>query len=252
MNAKPPPIRDTDDEARRLAKTLVREARYGALACLEPGTGRPLASRVSLAADMSGDPLFLISQLSAHFGALEADARASLLIGEPGAGDPLAHPRLSAIGRCVKISNPRERGRVRPRFLARHPKATLYADFDDFAFWRLEIERVSLNAGFGKAFELTRSDVETTVDGFGAMLDSEPGAVAHMNDDHRDAIGDYATGLMGLEPGPWRLASLDPEGMDLAVGDIVRRFWFQTPLQDSEALRPRLVELARAARGAAT
>ena len=83
-------LRETDAEARRLAKTLIREARYGALACLEPGSGAPLASRVALAPDISGQPIFLISQLSPHFAALEADPRASLLIGEPGKGDPLA------------------------------------------------------------------------------------------------------------------------------------------------------------------
>ncbi|TIO67997.1 MAG: HugZ family protein, partial [Mesorhizobium sp.] len=39
-------IRETDTEAVRLAKTLVRSARFGALAAIEPGTGAPLASRV--------------------------------------------------------------------------------------------------------------------------------------------------------------------------------------------------------------
>ncbi|RVB06934.1 HugZ family protein, partial [Mesorhizobium sp. M7A.F.Ca.CA.004.06.2.1] len=39
-------IRETDAEAIRLAKTLLRSARFGALAVIEPQTGSPLASRV--------------------------------------------------------------------------------------------------------------------------------------------------------------------------------------------------------------
>ncbi|TJW76115.1 MAG: HugZ family protein, partial [Mesorhizobium sp.] len=58
-------IRETDAEAVRLAKTLVRSARFGALAVIEPGTGAPLASRVGVATDMDGAPLILVSMLSA-------------------------------------------------------------------------------------------------------------------------------------------------------------------------------------------
>ena len=35
--------------------------------------------------------------------------------------------------------------RVRRRFLARHPKSKLYADFADFSFWRLDVARVCLS-----------------------------------------------------------------------------------------------------------
>ena len=90
--AKKDVLQPVDADVRRAAKTFLRTARHGALATLDPGSGMPMASRVSLASDSAGNPLFLISQLSGHFGALEADARASVLLGEPGKGDPLAHP----------------------------------------------------------------------------------------------------------------------------------------------------------------
>ncbi|RUY85655.1 HugZ family protein, partial [Mesorhizobium sp. M7A.F.Ca.CA.001.10.2.1] len=63
-------IRETDAEAIRLAKTLLRSARFGALAVIEPQTGSPLASRVGVATDIDGAPLILVSMLSAHTGAL--------------------------------------------------------------------------------------------------------------------------------------------------------------------------------------
>ncbi|MEO1114853.1 MAG: hypothetical protein AAFY05_21075 [Pseudomonadota bacterium] len=58
-NAKEPmsPIRETDDPSRRMAKDLIRKARFGALAAIEAGTGHPLASRVALATDLDGTPI---------------------------------------------------------------------------------------------------------------------------------------------------------------------------------------------------
>lgn len=151
-------LRETDDAAREQARAFVRESAHGALATLEPGTGWPLASRVSLAVDAHGLPLILISRLSAHYGALEADARCSLLLGEAGDGDPLRHPRITVMCLAQKIS-PEWRAAARAQFLQRHPGAEMYADFADFDFWTLVPQRASLNAGFGKAYALSATDL---------------------------------------------------------------------------------------------
>ncbi|MEM1313999.1 MAG: DUF2470 domain-containing protein [Pseudomonadota bacterium] len=237
-------LRPVDDEARRQADDLLRLARHAALAALEPGTGTPLASRVSVACDLDGSPVFLISQLSAHFGALEGDPRCSLLVGEPGRGDPLAHPRMTVIGRARKTEGAL-RERLRGRFLARHPKAALYADFGDFAFWRVEIERASLNAGFGKAYELSAADLTAPQpEGFEAL---ERGAVDHMNEDHADAVALYARTLDRAD-GAWRLVGLDAHGLDLTLNDETARLRFDRPLRAAEELRPMLIALAKRAR----
>jgi heme iron utilization protein len=155
---KPQVLRETDDAARSQARAFVRESAHGALATLEPSTGWPLASRVSLAVDASGVPLILISRLSAHYGALEADARCSLLLGEAGEGDPLRHPRITVVCLAKKVL-PDQRANARAQFLKRHPSAEMYADFGDFDFWALVQQRASLNAGFGKAYSLTAEDL---------------------------------------------------------------------------------------------
>lgn len=243
--AKKDVLQPVDDDARAQAGRLMRLAAHGSLAVLEPMTGHPLASRVSLATEVSGAPVFLISQLSAHFGALEADPRASLLVGEPGRGDPLAHARITVIGRAEKLADA-ARAAARDRFLRRHPKAALYADFADFAFWRLTPERASLNGGFGRAYALAASDLlAEEIPDLAAM---EPDAVAHMNEDHADAVAAYATGLLQAEPGPWRLTGLDADGLDLALGDEIRRLDFPRRLTKSEEVRPLLITLARQAR----
>ncbi|MEM6577749.1 MAG: DUF2470 domain-containing protein [Pseudomonadota bacterium] len=232
-------------EAIRQAKTLMRTERSGALAVLDPATGAPMASRVAIATDQAGAPTILISQLSPHFAALEADPRCSLMLGQPGKGDPLAHPRIMLQAQAEKLDG-EDRARVRARFIARNPKAALYADFGDFAFWRLTPLAVALNGGFAKAFEMTADDVLCSTDP--TLAEMEEGAVAHMNEDHLDAIKVYAEVLARAPAADWTLATLDLEGMDLIAGDLVRRVWFEPPLTTGSDLRHRLVDMAKAAR----
>ena len=76
-----------------------------------------------------------------------------------------------------------------------------------------------LNGGFARAADLKAADVMTDVADAENLIDAEAGAVAHMNDDHAEAVRLYATKLLGAEDGPWRLTGLDPDGLDLALGD---------------------------------
>ena len=154
------PIRPTDDEAREMARMLVAEAHYGALGVVEPETGMPLVSRIAIGTDVEGRVISLASDLSFHSRALAIDPRASVMVGEPGKGDPLAHPRVTLIGRMEKIDNASpERPALRGTWLKQHPKAKLYVDFGDFHFYRLKLERAHLNGGFGKAYVLTPDDL---------------------------------------------------------------------------------------------
>jgi heme iron utilization protein len=155
------PIRETDDEARALARRLMGDAVFASLGVLEPETGFPLVSRIAVAVERDGAPFFLASDLSGHSRALGGDGRASILFGEPPAkGDPLAFPRVTVIGRVEKLPREGKPHAARREFwLSKHPKAQLYVDFGDFAFWRMSVERAHLNGGFGKAYVLDAKDL---------------------------------------------------------------------------------------------
>lgn len=161
METKDPnPIRETDDAARRMGRQLIADAFHATLAVLEPETGMPLASRIAVSLGADGRPVFLASDLSNHSRALKADPRASILFGEPGKGDPLAHPRITVIGRVAVVDREQAQDEaMRERWLERHPKAALYVDFADFRFYRMNVERALLNGGFGKAFVLAPEDL---------------------------------------------------------------------------------------------
>lgn len=253
MSGKTDVIRETDAEAIRLAKTLLRTARFGAIAVIEPATGAPFASRLGVATDLDGTPLTLISGLSAHTGALLADPRCSLLVGQPGRGDALAHPRLSLTCRARRLERKTaERDRAARRYLNRNPKAKLYAGLGDFAFFRLEVERASLNGGFGKAYLLDRADLVIEGTTTEELAEAEQRAVEHMNADHRDAIAAYASFYARVAGAGWTISGIDAEGLDLLNGDEARRIFFPAPLESASDLRPLLVEMARTAREGGT
>lgn len=244
-------LREVDAEAVLLARTLIRTARFGALAVAEPRTGWPLASRVGVATAADGAPLILVSGLSAHTRAMAAEPRVSLLVGEPGRGDPLAHPRITVLARAEKL----ERGTrayelAERRYLNRHPKAALYAGLGDFAVVRLAPERAALNGGFGKAYEMAAEDILTVGPALGALAAMEQDALNHVNADHRDAVALYATHFAKAAGGAWTLTGIDLDGIDLALGDETRRVFFPQPLGSEGELRGVLADMARTARAA--
>jgi heme iron utilization protein len=69
-----------------------------------------------------------------------------------------------------------------------------------------------------------------------------------MNEDHRDALRLYATRLAGARDGDWRTTGIDPEGIDLALGDDTARVLFPDPISGPGDLRTVLAALAAAAR----
>jgi heme iron utilization protein len=154
------PINETNEEARRLARQLIDGARFGALAVLDPETGAPYVSRVGTGTDAAGCPVILVSSLSRHTQGLLRNGQCSLLLGEPGKGEALTHPRVTLMGIARKIERTSDdHEETVGSYLAKQPKAQLYLGLGDFNFFRIAVDRGHLNGGFGKAFVLAPSDL---------------------------------------------------------------------------------------------
>ncbi len=235
-----------DFEPVAMARLTLRKARIAALATLDPASGFPLATLTNIATDVDGSPLFLASKLALHTRNIEADPRVSVLVSSLGKGDPLANSaRLSVVGRAERCTD----ANARRRFLARHPKAKLYADFPDFSLFRVRVLGFHPNGGFARAGEIATGEVLLDLTGCEALVAAEDGAVAHMNEDHAEALALYATRLLGLPEGRWKATGLDPEGLDLVCGDESGRLVFPERIGDPAALRRVLAQLAQEARG---
>jgi heme oxygenase (biliverdin-IX-beta and delta-forming) len=157
------PIQQTDNIARDLAQDLICEAKFAALAVIL-ADGSPLVTRVAFGQSAAGQPLSLISGLAAHTRALHANPVCSVLIGEPGdKGDPLTHPRLSLQATASFVHHHSDPfAEMAAHYLRDHPKSKLYIGLTDFSFVLFNVTVGHLNAGFGKAFTLTPTDMGLT------------------------------------------------------------------------------------------
>ncbi|MEW6123894.1 MAG: DUF2470 domain-containing protein [Pseudomonadota bacterium] len=225
---------------------LLHEARHASLATLEDG-GMPHVSLVAVAPDGEGAPLLLLSDLARHTRNLKRDDRVSLLVTDPRGADPMNAPRASFIGRIARAGDQALEA-VRERFLAWHPDARLYADFTDFAFYRLACDEIHLVEGFGRISTLPGTAAALDWTGAQDVRDGEAGIIAHMNADHADAVALYATALLGAPAGDWRMISIDPAGCDLMCDSQVRRLPFPRRAISLAAVREVLVALAKDAR----
>ncbi len=235
---------NSDLDARLASKKLLHEGRSGALATLMAGSGDPYCSLVNVATDIDGAPLLLLSLLALHTKNILADPRVSLMLDERKEGDPLEGARVMLMGRA-DVSGEAD---VRRRYLARHPDAAQYADFGDFAFYKVSIDRAHLVAGFGRIVDLAARDVLADTSDAGALIEAEADAIAHMNADHADAMRLYATKLLGGADSEWRCAGINPEGIELQCGRAALWLPFPARVTTPIALRQVLKDLALRAR----
>lgn len=235
-----------DFEAAKAVKSLLRRSRQGALATLMAGSGDPYCSLVNVASHPDGSPILLISRLAIHTKNLLADARVSLMLDERVEGDPLEGSRIMLSGHAEEVTSDQEI--VRRRYLNAHPNAEAFVDFKDFSFFRIRLSGTHLVAGFGRILDLTPAQFLTDISDAGTLLEAEQSAVEHMNTDHQEALGLYATRLLGAGAGDWRCSGLDPDGIDLQVGNKTLRLDFPERVTGPGELRKLLVRLVERAR----
>ena len=238
---------DADFSAAKLARSLLRRCRQGALATLMTGSGDPYCSLVNLASHFDGTPILLISRLAVHTRNILADPRVSLMLDERAPGDPLEGARIMLAGTAVAAAD-NEAADLRRRYLNTHPSAETFVDFADFGFFRIVPSGVHLVAGFGRIVDLAASDILTYLSDADALLASESDIIEHMNADHLDTMNLYATRLLGASSADWRCTGCDPDGMDMQNGLETVRLEFPRRIVSPAALRQVLKELAAQAR----
>ena len=210
------------------ARNLMRTVGVASLATLEPGSASPYASMVTVATEVGGAPIFLISRLAWHTRNLEADPRGSVLFVAPGgeSADPLALGRISVMGIAEKADTPLNRS----RFLARHPEAAGYASFADFSLWRLRVDKGHFVGGFGRIGTLPGDQLIEQGDAVAAW---EAGIAAALDDINAGeaALCARLAARHGEEGGEWRLAACDPDGCDLVGEGRSIRIDFAAPVE---------------------
>lgn len=233
------------------ARTLVYLGRTGTLATLSrKHPGHPFASVMPYALDERGRPLFLISTMAVHTQNLQADRRASLLVTQPDwAGEPLAAGRVTLMGEVWPLQET-DVAAAREAYLAHHPNAGYWVDFEDFCFHRLDVADVYYVGGFAamdwvsaEAYAAAHPD---------PLADASAGIIEHMNRDHPDALVTFARVLAGIPADGASMVAVDRLGFKLRIKSGPRlssaRIPFAREVTAADEARTVLIEMLRDAR----
>lgn len=227
------------------ARQLLRRGRTGALGTSNLDPTGPYISLANVATDAVGHPVIFISKLAWHTRNILANPSGSLMVSEiPAEGDALTGPRVTVMGEFQPVPA----AEIAERYAQHHPAARFYLEFPDFSFWRLFPQKIHAVAGFGRIETMEPDEVFLPESAAAAVMAGAPSAIAHMNEDHADAVELYATRLLAAAPGNWRITAIDPDGAHLGLGDKALRLAFDEPVSGSDGLRQAFVALARRAR----
>jgi putative heme iron utilization protein len=239
------------------ARTLAYLVRSGSLATLSrKHSGHPFASVMPYALDEQGQPLVLISSMAIHTQNLQVDPRASLLVTQPVAnaqgqepGDLLAAARLTLLGEARQLAQP-DSSNAREIYLARHPRASYWVDFDDFSFWRLDVKDVYFVGGFAAMGWVTAEDYRSARPD--PLADTGPGILEHMNRDHADALVAYARHFARETADEATMIAVDRLGFRLRLRDRLHavRIAFPREVRSAAESRTVLIEMLTQARAA--
>lgn len=248
-----PPVPSPRPTPAEAARTLMAQTRTAALASLSED-GTPWSSLVMYGLMDDGSPALMVSTLAEHGRNLIRDARASLMVAAPPSSpDPLASGRVTLAGRVERPTGARE-GAAHAACLAAMASAKTFAEFGDVNLWTLQVERVRWVGGYGTMGSASAADY--------AAAEPDPTAahaaraVAHLNDDHADALLLMAQKLGGYpDADRAHCTSIDRHGIDLAVftprGVAPIRVGYEEPVTAPDGLRAATVALTRRAREAA-
>lgn len=195
---------------------LLHVASEAALATLSATlAGYPFATLIPFVPDEHHRPVFLISSLAEHSRNLAADRHASLLVARPLGDGEIA--RVTLVGKVRPIE---PSPAMLDRYLRYQPAAERFLQLGDFAFQRLDPERIYVVGGFAQAGWLEQ---QRLIDLPCVTPEVELGIL----DAARSAL-----------PASCRLLGIDAHGVDLDKDGMRLRLGFTTGPLTGDALLP--------------
>ena len=240
-----------DRERLEQVRALFARETHGVLCTAHAhASGWPYGSVVPYALHDRGDPVVFVSDIAEHTRNLKADARATLLVRDSQSADPQAGARHAMMVRARRPTGD-EAAAVEQTYFDRFPDAARMREAHGFSAWLLECERIRWIAGFGAMGWIDRATWTGLADPVAQHAD---GIVAHLNDDHADALCELAAAFGAPDAASARAVGVDRGGLELlADSDGTQRrvrASFAAVAEDPDAVRSEVIALLRAVRGA--
>ncbi len=200
--------------------------------------------------DEQGRPVFLISTMAMHTQNLLGDPRASLLVTPPESRtDPLGAARVTLMGSATRVPDG-DVAQVRALYLARHPNASYWVDFNDFGFFRMEIADIYFVGGFGSMGWVAPEEyAAAAVD---PLADEASHVIRELNQEQAEILLLLARVYGNVEAQQVTMTALDRLGFHLRIKTADRmqggRVAFSTPVRNAQEVRAGLAAMAAQAR----
>ena len=232
------------------SRTILANATHGTLGSLSDD-GTPWASLVTFGV-MDDGSHFCLSTLAEHARNLEKNRQASLMVIDPfHTGEVLAGGRVTLAGKVKRSDEHPDEASARAAHLEAVPSAAMYADFNDFSFWILEVDRVRWVGGYGRMDSASSEEYSAAEPD--PVQPQVPDAIAHLNADHPDALLIMAKAFSKYSDATEaKCTRADRYGLDLQVetpeGEKATRVSFTDRIDKPGGLRAATVDLARRSR----
>ncbi|MDG2051917.1 MAG: DUF2470 domain-containing protein [Myxococcota bacterium] len=235
------------------SRTLLATCSRGTLSSFTQGeSSYPYGSFVTFS--VTGDcPTFFVSELAEHTRNIREDDRASLMVVEDVAKDPLANSRATLLGRMVEVKEASSREQAQASYLKAHPSASRYIDYSDFNFWQLQVESIRYIGGYGRMSWVSADEWRTSESD--PMRPFSDGIIKHMNDDHGDAMVEYCRVLTrATDATAATMTAVDRYGFEMSAltgeGPRPIRLAFSEPISSADGARKEMVALVKRCRAA--
>jgi len=224
------------------ARRYLRRHAAGVLSTLSKRLGGyPFGSMTPFVTDHEARPAILVSRLAEHTKNIDADARVSLLVHDA-ADDVQTAARLTVVADASTAADP---SALAVRYLRYFPDAQRLLDLGDFSFYVLQPVFIRHIAGFGAIRSITPQSFAPPDNRLAGVEDE---IVAHMNEDHAQALRDYCRHGHHIEAATVTMLGIDCDGFDVRAEGRRLRFEFDAPVTNAGGAREALAAMARAAR----
>jgi len=215
------------------ARKVVRACRSGALATRDRDANTPYVSFCACAFDFIGQPIFLFSDLADHTQNIKKDSRVSFLCEQASMrSNPQSGPRVTLVGEIEEIENED----LRALYLQIHPSAKMYAEFGDFNFYRLNVEKAHYVGGFGRAVWIEGAPYLGDSAAFLNFSRNQSQIITHLNADFPEFARICATKLLKQRGKNWKVLRVDSDGVDLRLVSKTLRYPFENELKTTQDL----------------
>lgn len=229
----------------RLARSLLRSSEYGVLATMSTELpGYPFGSVTPFVTMHGGQVAIQVSGIAQHTRNMLADRKVCLTVAEHGDGEQQALGRVSVVGDAEAVPQP-HLDDVQRRYFRLFPAAQGYASAHDFSFFWITPKRVRFIGGFGRIFWVEPAQWSQPAP---QWRDDEAGIIAHMNDDHGDALRAIVARRSGVTPAAVEMLACDVDGFHVRADGDVAWVAFDGSCATADEVREAMVRLAVDAR----